>query len=94
MSKVKGYNNCFSTGKREFSVEIDGFKTVITNFIKDGNRLFFVYCIKNKDGDFIDLDVRDIKNFPRVSPEKMLESGLTILKNNIEINQSNYSHLL
>jgi len=91
---VKGYGRYYSTGKEKISVEIDGTKTNISHFLKDGNKLLYVYCIQNKSGDYVDLDVRTINGFPDVHFEKMMKEGINILHNHISENPNVYAHLL
>ena len=37
--QVVGYDKYYSTGKEKITVEIEGIKTNISHFLKDGNRL-------------------------------------------------------
>jgi hypothetical protein len=94
MEPVKGYGKYYSTGIEKIAVEINGNKTSISHFLKDGNRLLYVYCIENKQGEYVHLDVRTIAGFPEIKFDEMMDRGIDILRNHISENQNAYSHLL
>ena len=94
MEPVKGYGKYYSTGIEKITVDINGFKTDISHLLKDGNRMISVYCIKNQNGEFVDLDTRNIIGFPNVGWEELMKSGIDILRNHISENPNAYAHLL
>lgn len=94
MEPVKGYGKYYSTGIEKIAVEINGFKTSISHFLKDGNRLISVYCIQNKNGEYVDLDIRNIIGFPNVGWEELMKRGIDILQNHISESPNAYAHLL
>lgn len=91
---VKGYGRSYSTGKQKIEIDINGVRTKISHFLKDGNRMLYVYSIQNKEGAFVDLDVRSINGFPEIHFETMMKDGLSILTDHIKANQASYMHLL
>jgi hypothetical protein len=94
MEPVKGYGKSYSTGIEKIALEINGNKTSISHFLKDGNRMLYVYCIANKQGEYVDLDVRTINGFPEIKFDEMMKSGIDILQNHISENPNAYAHLL
>lgn len=94
LEPVKGYDKSYSTGIEKMTVEIDGKTTSISHFLKDGNRLAYIYCIMNSTGDYVDLDVRRIKGFPEVSFDAMAKDGINILFNHILKDPNAYSHFV
>ena len=91
---VVGYGKYYSTGKEKIAVETEGTKTNISHFLKDGNRLVYVYCIQKKSGSYVDFDVRFINGFPNVHYKDMMLDGINIVRNHIAENPSAYAHLL
>lgn len=90
LEPVKGYGKYYSTGIEKIAVEINGIKTSISHFLKDGNRLIYVYCIENISGEFVDLDVRNVDLFPKYSYEEMRYNGLNLLEYHIKSNPEAY----
>lgn len=88
--RVKGYSDSYSTSTEKREVSISGQKTEISYFLKDGNRLMFVYSIKNSSGEFVDLDVRNVDLFPKYSYEEMRYNGLNLLEHHIKSNPEAY----
>ena len=48
--------------------------------------MIFVYSIKTKKGDFVNLDVRDIPDFETLNFRELMENGVNILQNFINKN--------
>lgn len=91
---IKNYGKSYSTGTERFEVNIGGFETCVSYLLKDGQRLRSVYSIKDKTGNWVELDVFDIEEFPISTPEELLKDGINILLSNISTNPDAYMHLL
>lgn len=94
MRSVKGYGKSYSTGIQKYPVEINGVKTNISHFVKDGERLLYVYCIQNNIGYYDSFDVREIAGFPEIPFETMMKEGITLLQNHISENPESYAQFI
>lgn len=91
---IKGYPDCYTTGEEMHDVLINGKKTKISHFLKDGIRLIFVYSIQNSSGEFVDLDIRNIPDFHNHNNDELIHSGISVLKEHINKYPSQYLHFI
>ena len=83
---IRQMDKCYSTSTTFLPVVINGFETLISNLLKDSEKMIFVYSIKTKKGDFLNLDVRDIPDFETLNFRELMENGVNILQNFINKN--------
>lgn len=94
MAKVKGWGKGYSTGMEIVTIEINGFQTAITTFVKDGIDSTYIYCIRNKNNEFVEFDVRSFDNFPSDDSDALIANWATMIKNHIAENPSSYSRYI
>jgi hypothetical protein len=84
--------NSYSTSTTYLPVIINGFETLISNLLKDNEKMIFVYSIKTKNGDFTMLDVREIPDFETLDFRELMEHGVNKLQNFINKNPNGFLH--
>lgn len=70
---VNGYASLYSVDidyKRE--ININGFQTNIAPFMKGNITLDYFYCIQNKSGEYVGIDIRDTVGFPDINADDMM----------------------
>jgi hypothetical protein len=89
---IRQMGNSYSTSTTYLPVIINGFETLISNLLKDNEKMIFVYSIKTKNGDFTMLDVREIPDFETLDFRELMEHGVNKLQNFINKNPNGFLH--
>lgn len=87
---IRQMGKYYSTSTTFLPVVLNGFETLISNLLKDNEKMVFVYSIKTKKGDFVYLDVRDIPDFETLDFRELMKNGVDKLQKFINKNPNSF----